>query len=402
MAAEVSRRDVVAFRLGAHHLLERASGDEPGSTGLLDTAGRCGIQDSPPGSALLALHARVAGVTRERVDTAVAEDKALLRTWSLRGAPYVVPTRDAPVFTTGVLPPTEEAMRQVVLGAGPSLDRLGMSLTETVGLCRAEVADVLHGRRLDVGELGAGLAARVAARLPPARRAVWDEEGPYAAGQPLGEGVVHFCLRILALQGVICFAPRSGNRSPFVLVSEWLGRALPGARPEDARAELLRRYLRCYGPSTRADFAAWVGVRAGDVGPWWDLVADELEPVGVDGRAAWARAVDLDALRSAPMPRGVRLLPPGDPYTQARDRGTIVEASRHRDVWRTVGSPGTVLVDGEIAGTWRPRKSGRRLTVSVATFGGLRERDAAALRAEADQVATLRGASSAVVEIDDA
>jgi hypothetical protein len=67
-------------------------------------------------------------------------------------------------------------------------------------------------------------------------------------------------------------------------------------------------------------------------------VEDELTPVEYGG-AAWMLTHDLDALRSAPTPNGIRLLPPRDPYTQLRDRETIVEKKYHRDVWKTVGDP---------------------------------------------------------------
>lgn len=394
MAEEVSRGDVIAFRLGAHHLTERL-----GENGLLDAAGRCGIQNSPPGSALLALHARVRNLTQEQVADAVAEEKSLLQTWSMRGAPFYFPAVDAPVFTTGVLPPTEETMRHFVPGVEPALDALGMSLVETVELTRAEIGAVLSGRRLAVNELGAEIAKRIARKLPKRQRDVWEEDGPYAPDQPLGEGVVHFCIRILTLQRVVCLAPRAGNKAPFVLVDEWLGHPIPDIDPAVARAELLRRYLRCYGPSRRGDFAAWAGIRASDTDPWWSLVEDELTPVEFRG-SSWILTQDLDALRSAPAPKGVRLLPPRDPYTQVRDREKIIDRKYHQQVWKTVGEPGTVLADGEITGIWRPRKSGRQLTITVKTFDSLPARDKTSLQDEAEQVAPLRGASSVAVEFD--
>ncbi|MEU2428513.1 winged helix DNA-binding domain-containing protein [Streptomyces sp. NPDC007861] len=394
MADTVSRGDVIAFRLGAHHLTERSS-----AGGLLDAAGRCGVQNSPPGSALLALHARVRDVTQQRVADAVAEEKSLLQSWCMRGSPFYFPASDAPVFTTGVLPPTEEALRHFIPGVEPALEKLGISLIEAVELTGAEIGGVLSGRRLAINELGAEVAERIARTLPKRRRGIWEEEGPYAPGQPLGEGVVHFCIRILSLQRVVCFAPRAGNKAPFVLVDEWLGQPIPHSDPDLARAELLRRYLRCYGPSTRGHFAAWAGIHARDTDPWWSLVEDELAQVEFGG-PSWILAEDLDALRTAPMPKGVRLLPPRDPYTQMRDRETIVDHRYHRDIWKTVGEPGTVLTGGRITGTWRPRKSGRKLTVTVTTFGRLPERDRKLLRNEAEQVAPLRGASSVDVEFD--
>ncbi|WP_419992465.1 winged helix DNA-binding domain-containing protein [Streptomyces boninensis] len=394
MAVKVTRSDVIAFRLHAHHLSERLS-----RSGLPAAAGRCGVQNSPPGSALLALHARVRGLTQDRLDQAVAEDKSLLQSWCMRGAPFYFPTVDAPVFTTGVLPPTEEVMRHFILGAGPAVDKLGLGLTEAVELTGAEIGDVLTGRRLAIDALGSELAERIAHKLPKKQRDIWEQEGPHAAGQPLGEAVVHFCIRILTLQRVVCFAPRAGNKAPFVLTEEWLRDPIPDTDPQAARAELLRRYLRCYGPSTRADFAAWLGVRAGDAAPWWSLVEDEMTQVDF-GRKTWVLAEDLDTLRSPPTPVGVRLLPPRDPYTQVRDRETIVDKKYHRDVWKTVGEPGAVLAGGEITGIWRPRKSGQKLTISVQTFGPLAARDRKALEAEAEQITPLRGASSVTVEFD--
>ena len=142
MAHRVSTSDVIAFRLGAHHLTDRL-----GEGGLLDAAGRCGIQNSPPGSALLALHARVRNLTQEQVADAVAGEKSLLQTWCMRGAPFYFPASDAPVFTTGVLPPTEAAMRHLVPGVEQALNKLGMSMIEAVGLTGVRTARHRSRRR---------------------------------------------------------------------------------------------------------------------------------------------------------------------------------------------------------------------------------------------------------------
>ena len=58
---------MVAFRLDAHRLGE---GLEAGS--LLQVAGSCGLQDSPPGSVLMALHARAADIAPNAITSAVA------------------------------------------------------------------------------------------------------------------------------------------------------------------------------------------------------------------------------------------------------------------------------------------------------------------------------------------
>lgn len=398
MAPHVTADQVISFRLRSHHLIDRAPLDD-----LPPVAGACGIQDSPPGSAALALNART------EITPAVLTDHldrhTVVTTWAMRGAPLLVPVEDAAVFTTGVLPPTQAGRLHLIRGVEQSLTRLSMGLDEVTDLVRVEVSGVLTGRLLTVNELGEEVAPRVAARLPDATREVWDSEGPHAKGQPVGEAVVHFVLRLLTLEGLVCLAPSTGTASGrggrFTLVQELTGGPFPPMDPEAARAKLLRRYLHCYGPSTRADFAAWLGVTATDARAWWDLLtADSGEgtEVTVDGRRAWCLSTDLPTLTAdtdlpgTPGSPHVRFLPPHDPYVQGRDRTTLVEKSRHRDVWKTVGAPGTVLLDGRIAATWRPKTSGRTLTVTISPFTPLSDTARAAFRNEADRLGPFRGA----------
>lgn len=387
----VALGDVVGFRLRAHHLLTR-------SRDLLAVAGACAVQNSPPGSALLALHARAEDVTVARFEHLVGTEKSLVQTWCMRGAPYFFPTADLPVFTTGVLPTTEAARLRLIGGVEPALRTLDLGLDDIVERVADQLVPVLAHRALPIDDLGRDIAGRLARTLSPARRADWRAPGPYGANQPLGEAVVHFCVRILTLRGLVCLAPRSDNTAPFVLLGEWLGASPPRTEPDAARSALLRRYLRCYGPSTRKDFATWLGIDAGQVDPWWAVARDELTPVEVEGRRAWIHIDDLDDLRSPVTAHGVRLLPPSDPYLQLRDRATIVDPAHHRAVWKTAGAPGVVLAEGDVAGIWRPRKKGRTLTLTVTAFRSMSTRLRAQVRAEAAAVATLRGASDVHVE----
>ena len=199
---------------------------------------------------MLALHARVADVTQDRIDHLVGDEKSLLQTWCMRGAPFFFPTVDAPVFTTGVLPPTETARLHLIVGVEAALDNLGMGLDEAVDNTADEIVDVLSGRQLAINELGEEVAERIAGRLSPARRETWQAAGPYGTNQPLGEAVVHFCMRILTLRGIVCLAPRSGTRRRSSWSKNGSASGIPQVDPASARATLLRRYLHCYGPST--------------------------------------------------------------------------------------------------------------------------------------------------------
>jgi hypothetical protein len=92
----------------------------------------------------------------------------------------------------------------------------------------------------------------------------------------------------------------------------------------------------------------------------------------------------------------VRLLPPGDPFLQARDRGLLVpDKNREKEVWRAIGGPGALLVGSEIAGIWRAKAAGRKLDITVTPFGPLSGGVRKALGCEADTVASTRGAAEA-------
>ena len=93
------------------------------------------------------------------------------------------------------------------------------------------------------------------------------------------------------------------------------------------------------------------------------------------------------------------MLPPGDPYTQLRDRRSILDERLHREVWRSAGSPGTVLLDGEIVGTWRHRSTRGRmyLHLNIWTPEELSGVQREALDTEAQLIASLRGAARVTV-----
>lgn len=394
IAFDPARSQILGFRLASHHLAARLPAGS-----LLTAAGACGVQNTPPGTAALALHARVAGPAPDDIDRALAVDKTLLQAWSMRAAPYVFPTADAVVFMAGVLPKDEESLRAFILGAGAGLDRVGISATDLVARTAAELPAVLDRRELDKDELGFEIAGRVAPGLASRRRAAWRSPSPYAAGQSLGESLVRFALAVVALQGAVCFAPRSGNTATFLRTDQWLGAPLPPVEHDQARAELVRRYLHCYGPYTARYFAEWAGIAPAQAAQAWRLIEHKLLEARLDGRPAWFLECDLPGLTSATMPHGVRLLPPHDPYLQVRDRATLVpDRDLHRHLWRASGNPGVVLVDGECVGAWRPRKQGRRLHLVIERFAWVPKRTRRAVEAEAATLAPFKGCDAAVVD----
>jgi hypothetical protein len=384
---EVLRADrdqAVAFRLNGHNLAARLPAGS-----LLEAAASCGIQDSPPGSAALGLHARVEGLTPAQLFSAVSVDRALLQTWSMRGAPFLYPSRDWAVFTLGLLPGTEASLHAHLAGLlDPMIEEAGMTVTELVELAAKGVYEALDGRVLTKRELGVELGRRMPPRLGP-----WFEPDTFYAAN---------LVRLVALRGLLCFAPRVGNESSFVRTDQWLDRPTPMTDAHQARAELVRRYLRCYGPSVPDHFAEWAGMTQADARSSWGLLEADLLEVSLGGGRCWLHRGDLPDFESPRGARGVRLLPPHDMFLFQRDRVSLIpEVRLHKVVWRSSGNPGVVLVDGRVAAVWRPQKKGGNLVLTVAPFGELGGAGRQAIEAEAADIAPFRGASTVQVTFGD-
>ncbi|HLL65832.1 MAG TPA: crosslink repair DNA glycosylase YcaQ family protein [Micromonosporaceae bacterium] len=161
---------------------------------------------------------------------------------------------------------------------------------------------------------------------------------------------------------------------------------IPGFARTDAvpeRFDVVRGYLRLLGPATPKHVADYLDAPLRDVKARWPSDASE---VSVDGQTRWVLAAEADTLAGWPVPP-TRLLAPFDLFLQARDRQLLVGDPAHaKALWPVLGRPGAVLSAGEIAGMWRPRKAGRKLTVEVTLWATT---SAAVRRAIAEQAERL-------------
>jgi DNA glycosylase AlkZ-like len=155
---------------------------------------------------------------------------------------------------------------------------------------------------------------------------------------------------------------RAQPRGRFAAIDE------PAAHvPLEARAEVIRRYLAAFGPSTVRDMSAWSMMHM----PELKASVELLEPLrrfrDEQGRELLdvARAPLPDADTAAP----VRFLPKWDNVLLAwADRTRVLPEAYRKKVIRMNGDVAqTFLVDGFVAGTWEVEK-GR---VKIAPFGKL-------------------------------
>ena len=313
----LSRAQVLAYRRRVGALDERL----PRGRRSLRTAAWAGLQDSMPRAALLSIHARV---ERTRPDTLY--DPALVQLWGPRYSAYAVPARDVAVFTLGRFP------------------------------------DALKTRRVAIE-----LAERLRAFMGDARMS-YGEAG-------LGIGVHPNQLRYAATTGTILMR-WEGARAPVI----WIVPA-PDVDPMLARLELARRYLHVYGPSTAASFSKWSSVGARQAIAVFEALGDELVPVRTPVGDAWLLAVDEPQAREPAGPTApVRLLPSGDAFTLGEDRALVVpDPDLRRQLWTPRVWPGALLVDGDLAGTWRRSDE----LVTVTPWRRLSKGTRAAVEAEA-------------------
>jgi hypothetical protein len=158
----------------------------------------------------------------------------------------------------------------------------------------------------------------------------------------------------------------------------------------EARNELARRFLRCYGPATPSQLAGWATTSSAHAKALFDGIGDELVQVRVDGRRGFVLEEDLPRLENPPSARGVRLLGGHDPYVSQPDRGALTpDRELRRRLFPSIGRPGVVLHQGVLAGLWRGRKVGETLDVEVEWLAPPVD-----VADEAEAVARLRGCGS--------
>ena len=167
----------------------------------------------------------------------------------------------------------------------------------------------------------------------------------------------------------------------------------PGRTPAARRA--VSRFLGFYGPAKPADFADWAGLAKSHAQRLFDEAAGDLDEVRFGKSKGWIMSEDANALESPPAAEGIRLIPPGDPYLQKPNRPLLApDPELRKRLFRPVASPGAVLRDGRLAGTWRVKARGLKAELTVEKLGRLARRE---LEQEAERVAELRGDAEATV-----
>lgn len=333
-------------RLGVRHRL--AAGTQ--ATSVAGAAGSVVVlHATDAASVFLQARARMAASSPEVIERELYQERSVLRMLAMRRTLFLVPLADVPIVHAAASRAIAEIERRRTVamfaagGVGPDPTRL-MAELEEVGL-----AAVRERGEASTAELRT-LDPRLGARITLARGKSY-------------EGTISVASKVffhLALDGRI---GRGRPRGTWIAsqfrwspIERWLSGGITQLPTDDARAELVRRWLAAFGPGTRADIKWWTG---------WTVAAtrgalaavDAVEVDLDDGETGYVLPHDLVPTET-PEP-WVALLPALDATTMgwtARDW----YLGPHRPVlFDSNGNAGpTVWVDGRIVGGWAQRKSG--------------------------------------------
>jgi hypothetical protein len=308
------------------------------------------LHGTDPATVYLSVAARLGAPEIADVDRALYVDRSLVRMLGMRRTVFTVPTEIAPVVQAACTRAiaTQERKRTVqLLGQGTDLQG---------DLARwfADLEDVTATALTQRGEATAQeLAEEIPALRTPIRMA---QDKTYAAVQ----NVVTRVLSQLAADGRIVRARPRGSwissQFRWSSMERWLPGGLADIPTPQAQTELVRRWLRSFGPGTLADLKWWTGLSAGDV----KRALAELETADVsldDAQSGVALADDLAS--SQPAEPWIALLPALDPTPMGyTDRGWFLGPHAPRIFDRSGNIGPSVWADGRIVGGWAQRKNG--------------------------------------------
>ncbi|WP_411698486.1 winged helix DNA-binding domain-containing protein [Conyzicola sp.] len=335
------RRDIALLRLGTQRVSRAAVADaSPADT----VRHLLAMQAQDFAGAKWSVGVRTPGSTDAAIEAALAAGE-IVRSWPMRGTLHFVPPADLGWMLSLT------SARTIRSAAGRHRQ---LELVE---------ADFERARDIAVAELHGGRALSRADLLER-----FETGGISVAGQ---RGV-HLIAR-LALWGVLVFGPlRAGeagkaNQQTFVLLDEWVTAPRTLERDE-ALGEFALRYFTGHGPATVRDFAWWSSLTLGDARAGLAIARDRLDELDLGGTQYF---VPRDAAAAT---SEVLALPGFDEYLLGyQDRGAVL-AQEHSELI-VPGKNGmfmpTIVVGGEVVGTWRRTITAKGVTVEPQPFDPL-------------------------------
>jgi hypothetical protein len=307
-----------------------------------------GIHATDPASVYMELRARTFDLTREDIERALYDERALVKVLAMRRTMFVVSPSLASVIhaATAADIAARERRRtyQIIEGAGITRDP-----ARWVAAVERETLEALN-------ELGEATAADLTKRVPGLREQIAFGEGKTWAGKV---GVSTRLLFLLSAEGRIVRGRPKGtwlsSMYRWVPMDRWIDGGLEPWPAERAQAELVRRWLGAFGPGTQRDIQWWTGWTVARTKAALKSVA--AVEVGLDsGATGWVLPDDLEGTPEPPP--WIALLPALDSTMMAWKERDWYLGDLYRRLFDNAGNAGpTVWVDGQVVGLWAQRSS---------------------------------------------
>lgn len=331
-------------RLGTRHALADTVGSVEEAAAAV-----VGLHASDPATVYLSARARVDGLTASDLERALYEKRSLLRLWGMRRTLFVT-TRRLAAIMRAASPDTFGAaerrrLERLITAQGKAPD--AHAWIERV---ESEVIEEMTAR-------GEATAKELREVIPAMRETLTFGDGKSWGGTV---GVSTRVLFMLAAQGRIVRGRPLGSwvssQYRWSLTSHWLGEPLDDMEPAAARAELVRRWLRQFGPGTTTDLKWWTGWTVRDTRA--AIATLDVIEVELDEGPGWLLADDLDP--AEPPADWVALLPSLDPTVMGWKERDWYLGEHASALFDRNGNAGpTVWWNGRIVGGWAQREGGK-------------------------------------------
>jgi hypothetical protein len=251
----------------------------------------------------------------------------------------------------------------------------------------AWLEDVCERTYAALAERGTATATQVTRDVPElALKLAFGEGTRWAATVGLSTRV----LFLLATDGRIIRARPAGTwisgQYRWATVESWLGAPLQRLDPRPARASLVGKWLRAFGPGTTADIRWWGRWTAAETRAALDDVRAVEVTVG-DATPAWVLPDDVDPQRG--VAQGVAMLPGLDPTVMGwKDRSWYLGDHAAALFDRNGNAGPTIWSDGRVVGGWAMTGPG---VVAFRVLEDVGREVTMAIEAEADALTTWLG-----------
>ena len=306
------------------------------------------LHATDPATVYLSAWARVEGMSVADMDRALYVDRSVVKHLAMRRTLFVFPAEILSSVQAG-------ASRRIAEGESRRLARE----VEKAGLFEDGTTWLEQASAAVLGVLADGREAtssELRAEIPLLEGAIRYGEGKSWGGEaPIGPRV----LTTLSAGGRIVRASNDGawttSRPRWSTFTAWLGREIGEVDEAEARATLVERWLRGFGPGTVQDVKWWLGSTLGAVRKALaDVGAVEVD---LHGQPGYALPDDLEP--ADPVEPWAALLPGLDPTTMGWFDREWYLGSHRAQVFDSNGNGGaSAWWDGRIVGGWHQTDNG--------------------------------------------